>query len=71
MGSKSEWDWNIGKRDIADIAQWHNTFNWVEEPYVSPDGEKIGAIVNLAEGEFTGGGGVHGLCQRPVMGKCF
>ena len=53
MGSKSEWDWNIGQRDIADTAQWRNQFNWVEEPYVSPDGEKIGAIVNLAEGEFT------------------
>ena len=53
MSSKSEWDWNIGQRDIADTAQWRKKFNWVEEPYVSPDGEKIAAIVNLSEGEFS------------------
>ena len=53
MDKKSQWDWNLGQRDIADMAQWQDRFNWIEEPYVSPDGEKIAAIVNLAEGEFT------------------
>jgi len=53
MDDKSQWDWNLGQRDIADMASWRSKFNWVEEPQVSPDGEKIAAIVNQAEGEFT------------------
>ncbi|NNL74942.1 MAG: WD40 repeat domain-containing protein, partial [Desulfobacterales bacterium] len=53
MLTKSEWDWELGSRKIADTKQWHHRFNWVEEPYVSPNGEKIAAIVNQAEGEFN------------------
>ncbi|MDX2500445.1 MAG: WD40 repeat domain-containing protein, partial [Deltaproteobacteria bacterium] len=53
MDNKNQWDWNIGQREIADTNQWRGKFNWIEEPYVSPDGEKIATIVNLAEGEFS------------------
>ena len=53
MLTRIEWDWEPGSREIANISQWQKKFNWVEEPYVSPNGEKIAAIVNLAEGEFN------------------
>ncbi len=53
MDNKTQWDWNLGQRDIADMAQGQDRFTWIEEPYVSPDGEKVAAIANLAEGEFT------------------
>ena len=53
MQEINRWDWEIGTREIADLGRWKQDFNWVEEPYVSPDGEKIAAIVNLAEGEFN------------------
>lgn len=53
MEDINSWNWETGSRDIADINQWKDTFNWVEEPYVSPNGENIAAIVNLAEGEFN------------------
>jgi Tol biopolymer transport system component len=53
MLTKIEWDWESGSKEIADIRQWQNRFNWVEEPEASPNGEKIAAVVNLAEGEFN------------------
>ena len=53
MTIKSDWDWEPGSREISDVGQWQNQFNWVEEPYVSQDGEKLAAIVNVAEGEFN------------------
>ena len=53
MLTKSDWDWEPGRKEIADIGQWQGRFNWVEEPAASPDGEKIAAVVNLAEGEFN------------------
>ena len=53
MPTKSDWDWELGHREITDVAQWQHQYNWVEEPYVSPNGEKLAAIVNLAEGEFN------------------
>ena len=53
MDDSSQWDWNLGQRDIADMASWRSKFNWVEEPQASPDGEKIAAVVNQADGEFT------------------
>ena len=53
MLTRIEWDWETGSKEIADMSQWQSQFNWVEEPYVSPNGETIAAIVNLAEGEFN------------------
>jgi hypothetical protein len=41
MLTKIDWDWETGSREITDIRQWQNQFNWVEEPYASPDGEKL------------------------------
>ena len=53
MLTRIEWDWETGSKEIADMSQWQSQFNWLEEPCVSPNGETIAAIVNLAEGEFN------------------
>ena len=53
MDPKVTWDWESGQKEIAAFSEWTDRFNWVEEPYVSLDGEKIAAIVNVAEGEFN------------------
>jgi hypothetical protein len=53
MLTRIDWDWEPGSREIANIGSWQKKFNWVEEPYASPNGEKIAAVVNLAEGEFN------------------
>ncbi len=34
------WDWETGQKKIP-MADWQDRFDWVEEPYVSPDGEKV------------------------------
>ncbi len=52
MVDKSGWDWSTPQKSIP-IAEWHDRFGWVEEPSVSPDGERIAAIVNIDEGEFN------------------
>ncbi len=41
VGSKN-WDWETRKKSIA-MGDWEDKFGWVEEPYASPDGEKIAA----------------------------
>jgi hypothetical protein len=47
------WDWEVDKRMIADLREWKNQFEYIEEPYVSPDGEKIAAVVKPGEMEFS------------------
>jgi len=34
------------------MGKWRKTFEWIEEPYVSPDGEKLAAVVKTGEMEF-------------------
>ncbi len=38
MDMSENWNWNTGKRIIAEFGKWEEAFEWVEEPYVSPDG---------------------------------
>ena len=45
------WDWQIGKKEI-NTNVWKSKFEWVEEPYVSLDGEKIASIVKLKDGKY-------------------
>ena len=52
MSSKSSWDWEVGKREVLDIAAAGQEFEWLEEPSVSPDGERIAAVANLGPAEF-------------------
>ena len=51
MVDTSNWDWDTGEKQI-DMSGWAGNFQWVEEPYASPDGESVAAIVNVDEGEF-------------------
>ena len=48
----TNWDWQSGEKQI-DMTGWRDNYQWVEEPYASPDGESVAAIVNVDEGEFT------------------
>ncbi len=52
MEDKHSWDWDTGLKEIP-IKEWQNNFVWVEEPYVSPDGETVASIVNLDQSEFS------------------
>ena len=53
MHNISGWDWEIGKKLIADISTWEGMFENIEEPYASPDGEKVAAVVKTGEMEFS------------------
>lgn len=53
MGSSRNWDWTPGKKAVADFSQWPADFDIVEEPYVSPDGEQIAAVVVDSEGVYS------------------
>ena len=46
MADTSNWDWEISEKGI-DMTGWRGDFQWVEEPYASPDGESVAAIVNV------------------------
>ena len=53
MDISNSWDWSKGKKEIAQFGNWPTSFDWVEEPYASPDGEKIAAVVKTGEMEFS------------------
>lgn len=52
MKDKKTWDWQTIEKEIP-VKEWQSHFNWIEEPHVSPDGEKIASIVNSDDAEFT------------------
>jgi len=51
MGNEESWDWNTDLKEIP-VEEWKERFNWVEDFYVSPDGESIASIVNVDETVF-------------------
>ncbi|MBT9448223.1 MAG: WD40 repeat domain-containing protein, partial [Desulfobacterales bacterium] len=53
MVNIQKWDWNTKEKMVADTTGWPNQFEDVQEPYVSPDGEKIASIVKQGEGEYS------------------
>jgi len=53
MQNNEHWDWAPGTKSIANLGEWLSAFEAVEEPYVSPDGEKIAAIVKVDEGSYS------------------
>ncbi len=52
MNDELTWDCETSEKQIP-IKEWQDTFNWVEDFQVSPDGEKVAAIVNQDEAEFS------------------
>jgi hypothetical protein len=56
MEEKQSWDWNTDEKEIP-VKEWETRFNWVEEPCISPDGERIASIVNVDEMVF-------GICEN-------
>ncbi|BDQ34966.1 electron transfer complex subunit TmcD [Pseudodesulfovibrio portus] len=53
MGKISSWDWEIGQKTVVESLSPLDGHEWQEEPYVSPDGETIAAIVKVGDGEFS------------------
>ena len=45
MTNLTDWDWETPEKQVA-MKDWTDRFRWVEEPYASPDGEKVAAIVD-------------------------
>ncbi len=53
MQNTNDWNWESDKRIVADISEWKGRFEYMEEPYASPDGETVAAIVKNEDAEFT------------------
>jgi hypothetical protein len=53
MADTSNWNWEPGEREVVDYGSWKEDHDWVWEPYASPDGETLAAVVQNEEGEFT------------------
>jgi len=53
MGQISNWDWEVGEKTVVKSLSPLQNHEWQEEPYVSPDGETLAAVVNLGEMEFS------------------
>ena len=49
------WDWQVGKKVVADLASWREVLSGIEELAASPDGEKIAALGKAGDGEFAVG----------------
>jgi hypothetical protein len=52
MVDVNSWDWETGEKTVS-LSEWEGRFKWIEEPYASPDGERVAAVVNIEEGEFN------------------
>ncbi len=52
MQDTSGWNWDPGKRVVFDTAKIAGEVQWMEEMFISPDGEKAGCVACTAEAEF-------------------
>ena len=66
MQDVKKWDWTIGEKTIQ-LDEWKDAYAWVEEYQVSPDGEKVGAIVRVDE--ETSGICINGDLQESTFEK--
>ncbi len=41
MDASDAWDWQVGKKVLADLAQIRSSYSRVDEFVVSPDGQQI------------------------------
>ena len=53
MDASESWDWQEGKKVLADLAQIRGAFSRVDELVPSPDGQKLAATVKTEDGEAT------------------
>ena len=53
MNASESWDWQAGRKVLADLAQIRSAYPRVDEFVVSPDGERIVAPVKKDEEAFT------------------
>ncbi len=53
MGNDDNLGWDTGKQQVADLNRWKERFSYIEEIHVSPDGERVAAIVKNEDMEFT------------------
>jgi hypothetical protein len=53
MKASESWDWQVGKRVLADLAQIRSSYSRVDELIASADGEKLAASVKTGDDEFT------------------
>ncbi len=56
MEGKESWDWTTQSKEIP-IKEWESQYNWVQDPCVSLDGERVASIVNVDEMAF-------GICEN-------
>lgn len=47
------WDWEVGRRELADLADIRERFEGVHEPVVSEDGETVAIPVKVEDEVFT------------------
>ena len=52
MTHSATWDWDIQEKPVTDIAEWNEKYTEVHELVVSPDGEKVAAIVQTDDESF-------------------
>ena len=52
MEESKSFDWSTDLKEVP-FREWEDKFTWVEEPYISLDGETIAGIVNVEESVFT------------------
>lgn len=52
MDDSHSWDWETSEKKIR-LDEWKSSVQWVEEFYVSPDGEKVAAIVKVDDEDFS------------------
>jgi hypothetical protein len=53
MKDGENWDWQEGKKVLADLARIRSSYSRVDELAVSPDGEKIASPVKTKDDDFT------------------
>ena len=53
MTDKESWDWQVGKKAIADLQRVRGELSTLEELAVSPDGQKIAVLGKTAVGSFA------------------
>ena len=50
---KHSWDWKTSTKEIASISDWTSSFPEVQEIVISPDGERVAAIVMTEDETVT------------------